>query len=250
MLCSFAYSAAALSLFRPFVPHRLSRGFRTALQATAGPTLYGSNGSRSPLVNWGAYELNIPLQMGNLSHNPHPFGQIPTLTDDDDVLVFESGAILQYLYSHSATRLQDSQARQASILSWIVWANASLDPICFLANDGRVYDTGLRKPNRRIDTLNDLLSKQEFLVQDGFSMADVAVASYLLYVLQFFPDVDLTRWPSLVKYMRLCASRQAYGKAFGNRVQSYLISALDAMMVVDDDKEDGEDSNRKIFGIF
>jgi glutathione S-transferase len=62
-------------------------------------TLYGHPGTRSPLINWGAcYAVGVELTMGDLSKNPHPFGQIPCLPDDDDVLVFESGAILHYLH--------------------------------------------------------------------------------------------------------------------------------------------------------
>ena len=95
-------------------------------------TLYGSPGSRSPLVNWAALELKIPLQAGDLSKNPHPFGQIPCLTDYNDVLVFESGAILNYLQSKADGKGLSEDARSAAVTSWIAWANASLDPICFL----------------------------------------------------------------------------------------------------------------------
>lgn len=114
-----------------------NNGERSASSLSMGLTLYGSQGSRSPLVNWGAYESGVPIVMGDLSKNPHPFRQIPSLTDDDDVLVFESGAILQYLYSKVSS--QDSVSRQAAITSWISWANASLDPICFLETpEGKV----------------------------------------------------------------------------------------------------------------
>lgn len=90
---------------------------------------------RSPLVNWAAYELGMDLPMGDLSQNPHPFGQIPCLTDDDGVVVFESGAILAHLLGKTEGL---SDATKGSILSWVSWANASLDPICFLENDGKV----------------------------------------------------------------------------------------------------------------
>eukprot|EP00536_Pseudo-nitzschia_multiseries_P009764 jgi/Psemu1/201627/e_gw1.282.81.1 len=214
-------------------------------------TLYGSQGSRSPLVNWGASEvgLDTDLTMGNLAQNPHPFGQIPCLTDDNDVLVFESGAILQYLYTKSAETNGDSDARRSAIGSWISWANASLDPICFLETpEGKVYDTGLKKPNKRIDVLDKLLSKQDFLVEGGFSLADVAVASYLLYVPQFFQGVDLSRWPNVVRYMKRCAERDGYGKAFGPNVQSYLIAACEGMMISGNSNDD--DKKKKLFGMF
>jgi glutathione S-transferase len=75
--------------------------------------------------------------MGDLTENPHPFRQIPCLKDDSDVVVFESGAILIYLNSISTKSLTDKQ--RAAIVSWVAWANASLDPICFLETpEGKV----------------------------------------------------------------------------------------------------------------
>jgi len=129
------------------------------------------------------------------------------------------------------------------VTSWISWANASLDPICFLETpDGKVYDTGLRTSNRRIEKLNQILSKSSFLVPDGFSLADVAVASYLLYVVQFFPDVELhSKWPHVVRYMKECASREGYKQAFGSNVQGFLLGRLD-------DMETGKE--KKLFGMF
>jgi glutathione S-transferase/alpha,alpha-trehalase len=105
----------------------------------------------------------------------------------------------------------------------------------------RRYDTGLKKPNKRIDVLDKLLSKQDYLVEGGFSLADVAVASYLLYVPQFFRGVDLSRWPSVVAYMKRCAEREAYGAAFGPNVQDYLVAACESMM---------EEDKKKLFGMF
>ena len=210
----------------------------------AGLTLYGSQGSRSPLCNWGAYELGVDISMGDLAVNPHPFGQIPCLVDEDtgDAVVFESGAILSYLYLNADTG--DDKKRTASILSWIAWANASLDPVCFLETpQGKVYDTGLKQPNKRIDRLDAILADREVLVDGGFSIADVAIASYLLYVPQFFQGIDLSRWPNVVRYMRDCASRDAYGKAFGPQVQQALVQSMEAQM-------GGSGSEKKLFGMF
>ena len=124
LLASAACHSAA---FAPLKTNGLGCVHRSASDAhssstslsMAGITLYGSQGSRSPLVNWGASEVGLDLTMGDLSKNPHPFGQIPCLTDDDNVLVFESGAILQYLYSKSAETNGDSESRKAEITSWI-----------------------------------------------------------------------------------------------------------------------------------
>jgi len=170
------------------------------------------------------------------------------LTDDNDVLVFESGAILNYLQCKADDNGEgtNTKARSAAITSWISWANASLDPICFLETpEGKVYDTGLKSPNRRIDRLDQILSKSDFLVDGGFSLADVAVASYLLYVIQFFPDVDLySKWQNVVRYMKDCAERDSYAKAFGENVQGFCLQKLNAMQ-----SGDGQEK-KKLFGMF
>lgn len=85
-----------------------------------------------------------------------------------------------------------------------------------------------------------MLSKQEYLVDDaGFTLADVAVASYLLYVVQFFPDVSVGKlYPNIAKYMERCASREAYAEAFGERVQKFVLSKL------------AEEPPKKLFGVF
>lgn len=237
-----------LSTSSAFAPANVARVLESKADSTTSlnaMTLYGSQGSRSPLVNWAANELKLDLEMaGDLGRNPHPFGQIPCLTDDGDVMVFESGAILQYLLAKSKGDVSHD-SKSAAISSWISWANASLDPIAFLETpDGKVYDTGLKSQNKRIAKLDDILSDSSYLVDDEFSLADVAVASYLLYVIQFFPDVDLMRWPNMVEYMKACASREGYGKAFGDRVQGYCVSRLSEM------QKSGGGKEKKLFGVF
>jgi len=72
-----------------------------------------------------------------------------------------------------------------------MWANASLDPICFIENDrGQVLDTKLKKEPKQLYVLDKLLAQSSWLVDDTFSAADVAVGSYILYVLLFFPQVS------------------------------------------------------------
>lgn len=196
-------------------------------------------------MNWAADELDLEIEMGDLSKNPHPFGQIPCLADDNDVVVFESGAILNYLQSKADDKGMHGDKRSAEVGSWIAWANASLDPICFLETpEGKVYDTGLKSPNKRIAKLDQMLSDSQYLVPGGFSLADVAVSSYLLYVVQFFPDVELhSKWPNVVRFMKDCAEREGYGKAFGSNAQSFLLNKLN-------DMESGGGKEKKLFGMF
>ena len=110
--------AAAFSSTSLRIPTQSSQSSTSSLSMAL--TLYGSQGSRSPLVNWAANELNLSVEAGDLSKNPHPFGQIPCLTDDNGVLVFESGAILNYLQSKAANKGMHDDKKMAAVSSWIV----------------------------------------------------------------------------------------------------------------------------------
>lgn len=76
--------------------------------------------------------------------------------------------------------------------------------------------TQLDKPGKSLDILEDILSKNDWLVNNEFSVADVAVGSYLNYVPVFFSSVYPVNRPNLVKYMLRCAERPAFEKAFGS----------------------------------
>ena len=79
-----------------------------------------------------------------------------------------------------------------------------------------MLDTKLKGSPKAIATLDSLLGQGSFLLGEEFSVADVAVASYILYTLLFFPQVRLLpKWPHLAKYAAACAQRPAYVKAFG-----------------------------------
>ena len=201
--------------------------------------LHGSQGSRSPLVNWYLEELDVQYEMAPPKPSDHPFGQIPYLTDGS-VGVFESGAILLYIADKHDDKCSTAEAR-AKFTKWVLWANSSLDPICFVENDrGQVMGTRLDQPGRAVSVLDQLLSESEYLVDDDFSVADVAVAAYLCYVPLFFPSVRLNS-PNIVAYMRRCAERPAFAKAFGGGHANAVLAACDNA---------GQQGGEKLFGLF
>jgi glutathione S-transferase len=170
--------------------------------------------------SWYANEAEIELEMRPARPSNHPFQQVPFLEDDGGVEVFESGAILLYLadaYGGASTP-QD----RAAFTKWVVWSNAELDGLCFGAvpGDHRVRGTSMDRADlRAVATLETIFSDREWLVGEGdgkFSVADVAVGSYLNYVPIFFPNADLSKTPAIAKYMQRCAERPAFAQAFGD----------------------------------
>ena len=91
-----------------------------------------------------------------------------------------------------------------------------------------------------VAVLDQLLSESEYLVDDDFSVADVAVCSYLNYVPLFFPSVRLNS-PNIVNYMRRCAERPAFAKAFGGGHAQAVLAACDNA---------GSSGGEKLFGLF
>jgi glutathione S-transferase/alpha,alpha-trehalase len=152
------------------------------LAATPGLVLHGTSGSRSPLVNWFTNEAKIPLTMAPPRPSNHPFGQVPFLTDDGGVEVFESGAILLYIADKYGGPAYSTPEKRAKYGRWVVWSNAELDGLCFGAvpGDHRVRGSSMGNTQiKAVATLEAILGKCEWLVDDEFSVADVAVGAYL-----------------------------------------------------------------------
>eukprot|EP01038_Epipyxis_sp_PR26KG_P015959 gene15959-21656_t len=176
-------------------------------------TLYGSIQTRSPLINWYLYENNIPFIQKPPRPSNHPFKQIPFLTDNNgEVEVFESGAILLYLADKYDQINHNTPEKRSKYSKWVVWANSELDGICFGKG---MSGSQLDKPSRSLDVLESILIKNEYIVDNKFSVADVAIASYLNYVPIFFNNINPVNRPNILKYMQRNAQRPAFSKAFG-----------------------------------
>jgi len=101
-----------------------------------------------------------------------------------------------------------------------MWSNSELDGLCFGAvpGDHRVRGTSMDRPDlRAVSTLEAILGDTEWLVDNTFSVADVAVGAYLNYVPIFFPGADLSQTPNIASYMQRCAARPAFAQAFGGQ---------------------------------
>lgn len=218
---------------RPAGPARapVVRGARALPRPLAAPpaatkfTLYGSPGSRAAMVEWGAEELGVKLDVRNLDmrgkkehkdpeyvKKVHPFGQVPALAvydSDGDAeprfTLFESGAILSYL-AEKAGRLPDAESRAVAD-QWILFANSTLAQALFF--DG---------PRERalpsiLASLDALLGERPFLAGEEFTVADVAVGAYFSYIPRFLGDkVDLSPYKNVVAYVDRVLSRPAAKK--------------------------------------
>lgn len=206
---------------------KVSKVPNLCMKLTPDIELYGSQQTRSPLVNWFLLEKKIPFTQRPPRPSNHPFGQVPFLSDQkQQVQVFESGAILLYLADAYGYHLRDvdpekiNAVERSLYVKWVVWANAELDGLCFGKG---MSGTQLDKPNKAFDKLDEILANKSWLVNDEFTVADVAVGSYLNYVPVFFQNVRPAR-QNIIKYMQRCAQRPAFTDAFGDDHARYVLA--------------------------
>ena len=129
----------------------------------------------------------------------NPTGRTPTLVDGD-VTLWESNAILQYIAGKTNNPLWPDDARKrADIARWQFWQLAhwgaeACQPLTFqrlvkkILNLGPPDEASIAKGTEAFDkeakTLDAHLGKHRYLVGDGLTIADFAVAAPLLYAQQ------------------------------------------------------------------
>ncbi len=198
--------------------------------------LYHLPGSRSCRVLWLIFELGLECEIekmsladGSLRTNSYrelnPLGRAPTL-DDDGVVLYESGAIVEYLLErYGAGRLAPAvgSAGRAQYLQWLHWGEATLLPPIAAINGNRfvlaesdrseaALDVARRQLSRVLNVLGDVVANREFLVGDEFSAADIMVG----YGVRLAKMVgELPEKPeSIHEWHDGLAARPAYQRAF------------------------------------
>jgi GSH-dependent disulfide-bond oxidoreductase len=119
---------------------------------------------------------------GYTSINPN--GKVPAI-EDDEVVVFDSNAILLYLAEKTGQFLPENtpQAR-ASMLSWLMFVASGIGPFSGQAVHFRHYapepkDYALNRYDyeawRHWNLVNDHLAEQRYMVGDQYTLVDMAV---------------------------------------------------------------------------
>ncbi|MEW5313118.1 MAG: hypothetical protein WDW38_004709 [Sanguina aurantia] len=175
--------------------------------------LYTATGSRGAIVEWYLLEAGIKdVEIVNLEMREkrehkteafrqiNPFNKVPAF-EEGDLKLFESGAILLYL-AERCGQLSTPAAR-ARAAAWVLLSNTGLTNSLFV---DKFREKGLPDV---MGSLERVLEGQEYMEPGGFSVSDVAVGAILMYVPRFLPDVDLSPFPNVVKYVGRLSARPA-----------------------------------------
>jgi GSH-dependent disulfide-bond oxidoreductase len=148
-----------------------------------------------------------------------PNGRLPALMDSDgDVLVWESGVILQYLAEKSGRFLPGSGAKRYDVLKWM---HFQLTHAPYLGN-AHLYRLMYREPmpfdikrftieaTRIYRVLNQQLAAFPFIAGDEYSIADIAWYPWIEY--HAWQGQDLSDYPSIESWLEKLKRRPAVVK--------------------------------------
>lgn len=152
-----------------------------------------------------------------------PAGRVPALEIDGRTL-FESGAIAQFLCEmHRDPDLAPlpGDAERGEFLEWLHFAEtigsllANLTQHHIVLRDPTMRsETVMRLEAKRLEkclgAIEAVVSEREYLLERGFSAADIAVA-YGMIIGQKFTQLD--RFPAVARYFERLKARAAYQRA-------------------------------------
>src|SRR5215510_13883718 len=196
--------------------------------------------ARDTRVRWALEEVGQPYEVRLLSFSAmkepahlalHPFGQIPTYEEDDFVL-FESGAIVFHIAERHAGLLPDDANARARAITWMFAALSTIEPpiidraiVTLLERDKTWYEQRLPVVEGRIrDRLGELSSRlgdSEWL--DGaFSAGDLLMVEVLR---RLSGSGILDEYANLAAYVARGEARPAFRRAFAAQLAVFIAAS-------------------------
>jgi glutathione S-transferase len=195
-------------------------------------TYYYAPMSTAVRTTWAVEELAVPCERVAVdirkkeTKTPeflklNPNGVVPVLVVDGTP-IFESTAILLYLgetYGVDKGLYPPPGLKRAETLKWIIWANVGFfDPMNRWVRNTADYIPADERSARAGDVaktdlaaamqiLDDALAGKSYLVDDQFSLADLAVSSYLGWL--NFLGYDLSPFKNVKAWSERCLGRPA-----------------------------------------
>jgi GST-like protein len=150
--------------------------------------------------------------MANESHDPaflalNPNGKIPAILDPNGpggkpLALFESGAILIYLADKSGQFLSADPATRYETIQWLMWQMGGAGPMFgqlgffhkFAGKDyedKRPRDRYAAESARLLGVLNDRLAAREWIIDEGYSIADISLLGWVRNLIGFYDAAEI-----------------------------------------------------------
>jgi glutathione S-transferase len=189
----------------------------------------GQGLARDTRVRWALEEVGQPYDVRFVSmeakmefphRHVHPFGLIPTY-EEGDLVLFESGAIIQHIAERHGGLFPDDPDARARAITWMFAAVSTVEPPILELVTAKILEGDRpwaqeRLPlvkdriRARVAQLSERLGDADWL--DGeFTAGDLMMVSVLL---RLRPSGLLDEFPVLAAYVARGEARPAYQRAF------------------------------------
>jgi glutathione S-transferase len=184
-------------------------------------------------VRWALEEIGRPYRVRLLDATTprpeeyfceQPFGQVPAYRDDE-VQLFESGAILIHLAISEERLLPFERAPRMRAIAWLIASLNSVEPAIFpllminVFNKGEPWTEGARPAfmqhlQNRLKCVSDALGDKEWL-EDRFTIADLMLVTVLR---QLRGGKVLDEFPNLTALVARGETRPAFQRALADQL--------------------------------
>jgi glutathione S-transferase len=192
-------------------------------------------------ARWALEEAGLPYRTRLLGQGDQdkpeyralqPFGQVPILEEDGQVL-FESGAIVLHVGERSETLLPKEPQARARATQWLISALNSIEPFImeiaridiFYADQqwAKLRRSGaVEFAQRRLAALSKSLGDKPYLDGDRFTAGDLMMTT----VLRILKHTDIvTGDKKLAAYIERCTARPAFRRAFDSQIADFKLAA-------------------------
>jgi len=183
-------------------------------------------------VRWALEEIERPYRVRLLDvtrprpeeyFSEQPFGQVPAYRDDQ-VQLFESGAILIHLGLQDERLLPTDHAQKMRAIAWVIASLNSVEPAIFpmfminVFNKGEAWTEEARpkfmeRLDFRLKCISDALGDKEWF-EDRFTIADLLLVTVLR---QLRGGKTLDQYPNLVAFVARGEERPAFKRALADQ---------------------------------
>ena len=189
---------------------------------------------RDMRVRWALEEAGLPYKTESIPtgdrtalRGKQPFGQVPAYVDDE-VEMFESGAIVLRIAEQSEALMPRDAAGRARVQTWMFCALNTMEiPLAFLTelnvfSAGQAWTEGARPKaeswmRQRLGELSARLGENPYLEGERFTAGDLLMAD----VLRAVPEAMLAEQPNLVAYVERCTARPAFQTALAAQLADF-----------------------------
>jgi glutathione S-transferase len=164
-------------------------------------------------------ELGVP---DSILTQYNPLGKVPTLILDDDVGLYDSRVIIEYLDARTpVSKLMPNEARlRIDVIRWGALADGVCDATVAIVLEKRKPESqqsaaNIKRQYAKVENglavLNNDISKKKWCVNETFSLADIAVGCTLGYIGLRLKELNWQdKYPNLAKQYTILSKRPSF----------------------------------------